>query len=199
MSSSYGHHAAGGPSPGAHASFHPGTYSNISPLYPLRKSTQDPSQLMGSSHSKNTPPSSSFKAVVSGSIGFNRVFASKRKKSLDLSARSAEHDLPRPLSSVDTIPEVSYHLLYLYIITTLIFFQTLDINVRRSVVRHSEPPPLPPKHHDSTSPSPMVAEYLWTWVWQSIPTLPLHLYKPVHLRWNLSILLFRYFLASYLL
>ena len=34
----------------------------------------------------------------------------------------------------------------------------LDINVRRSVVRHSEPPPLPRKHHDSTSPSPTVAE-----------------------------------------
>ena len=111
MSSSYGHHAAGGPSPGAHASFHPGAYSNISPLAPLRsQSTQVPSQLMGSSHSKSTNPgpSSSFKAAVSGGIGFKRVFASKRKKSLDTSARSAEHDLPRPLSSaVDTSAEVN--------------------------------------------------------------------------------------------
>ena len=110
MSSSYGHHAAGGPSPGGQASFRPGAYSNN--LYPLRNSTPDPSQLMGSSHSKSTNPgpSSSFKAVVSGGIGFKRVFASKRKKSLDLSARSAEHDLPRPLSSVDTFPEASQHL-----------------------------------------------------------------------------------------
>lgn len=106
MSSSYGHHAAGGPSPAAQASFL--AYSNISPLYPQRKSTQDPSQLMGASHSKSTNagPSSSFKAAVAGGIGFKRVFASKRKKSLDLSARSAEHDLPRPLSSVDSSPEV---------------------------------------------------------------------------------------------
>ena len=110
MSSSYGHHAASGPSPGGQASFHPGAYSNISPLYPVRKTTQVPSQLMGSSHSKssNPGPSSSLKAAVSGGIGFKRVFASKRKKWLDLSARSAEQDLPRPLSSaVDTSPEVN--------------------------------------------------------------------------------------------
>ena len=110
MSSSYGHHAAGGPSPGAQATLHPGAYSNNTPLYPLRRSsTQDPSQLMGSSHSKSTSNSgsSSFKAAVAGGIGFKRVFASKRKKSMDLSARSAEQDL----SSVDTFPEVSQRLL----------------------------------------------------------------------------------------
>jgi hypothetical protein len=63
---------------------------------------------MGSSHSKSTNPGPSpspFKAVVSGGVGLKRVFASKRKKSLDFSARSAEHDLPR-LSSVDALPEV---------------------------------------------------------------------------------------------
>ena len=153
MSSSYGHHAAGGPSPGGQASFHPGAYSNITPLYPLRKSTQDPSQLMGSSHSKSTPnpgPSSSFKAAVSGGIGFKRVFSSRRKKSQDLSTRT-----------VDSFPEVRYQLgiFISLLLRHLYFFQTLNINVRKSVVQHREPlspPPLPPKH--SPNPLPTVAE-----------------------------------------
>ena len=151
MSSSYGHHAARGPSPAAHASFHPGPYSNsITPLYPLRNTTQDPSQLMGASHSKsstNPAPSSSFKAAVSGGIGFKRVFSSRRKKSLD---------------KVDSLPEVRYQLgIYIFLLLRhLYFFQTLNINVRKSIVQHREPlsppPPLPPKH--SPNPLPTVAE-----------------------------------------
>jgi hypothetical protein len=142
MSSSYGHHAASGPSPGGQASFHPGAYSNISPLAPLRKSTQVPSQLMGSSHSKSSNPGpSSFKAAVSGGIGFKRVFASKRKKSLDLSARSAEHDLPRPVSTVDTSPEVNTYYNYL-LLRHLCFFRHLILLLKS---------PLPnitsPRHH----------------------------------------------------
>jgi hypothetical protein len=116
MSSSYGHHAAGGPSPGGQASFRPGAYSNIAPLYPLRKSTEDQSQLMGSSHSKSTNPgpSSSFKAVVSGGIGFKRVFSSRRKKSLDLSA-----------TSVDTLPDVRLSLgIFIYYYDTYTFLDT---------------------------------------------------------------------------
>lgn len=110
MSSSYGHHAAGGPPPGGQASFHSGAYSNISSLSSLKSPTQVPSQHMGSSHSKgNTPPvpsSSSFKglsAAVTGGIGFKRVFASRRKKSQDLIAKSAEHDLSPPLSTSEIL------------------------------------------------------------------------------------------------
>lgn len=150
MSSSYGHHAAGGPSPGAHASFHPGAYSNISPLAPLSQSTQVPSQLMGSSHSKSTNPgpqasSSAFKAAVSGGIGFKRVFAYKRKKSLDMSARSAEHDLPRPLSSaVDTSPEVNTCYNYL-LLRHLYFFRHLILTLKSPMSDISSP--CHPHHH----------------------------------------------------
>ena len=127
MSSSYGH-AAGGPSPGGPASFHPGAHSNISSLSSLKNTTQVPSQHMGSSHSKaNTPiSSSSFKglsAAVTGGIGFKRVFASKRKKSEDLLAKSAEHDLCRPLSSLST-SQVNTYCLYLTIITRLMLLSS---------------------------------------------------------------------------
>ena len=101
MSSLNGHHAAGGPSPGAQSSFHPGAYSNISSL----SHTSPPSQHMGSGHSKPTkpsppppPPTSSstalkgISAAVAGGFKIKRAFAAKKKKSQDFLPKSAEHD-----------------------------------------------------------------------------------------------------------
>ena len=117
MSSFNGHHAVGGPSPGGQASFHPGAYSNISSLPPLRD-TQHPSQHMGSSQSSPvSSPSSvaSFKglsAAVAGGIGIKRVFATRRKKSEDLFPKSAEHDLRSSPPSSSSAPQVTHYFNY---------------------------------------------------------------------------------------
>ena len=157
MSSSYGHHAAGGPSPGGQASFHSGAYSNIS-LPSLKNSTQVPSRHMGSSHSKgNTTPvpsSSSFKglsAAVSGGIGFKRVFASRRKKSDD--AKSAEHDLSRPLSTSEVN---TYYIYNHYYETYALSLQILNISGKNSFIQQPSPP-TPPKD-DKRLPSTLLTE-----------------------------------------
>ncbi|KAF8800278.1 RhoGAP-domain-containing protein [Phlegmacium glaucopus] len=147
MSSLNGHHAFGGPHPGGPSSFHPGAYSNISSLSPLRH----PSQNMGSSNSKSAPSSappsissssSAFKAAVAGSIKIKRVFTTKKKQDHPF-LKSAEHDSPLPLSSSVSSSSAPT--------------QLLNKTGKTSVLNHSSsplPPPTPPKH----LPSPLHTE-----------------------------------------